>query len=123
MADPAKKQRIIGIHHVLRKMKDAGLVEEESLYAAQAVSNVQDELEKKAATWYQIGARRGGLEVLKAILEGQLTVELGSDGTKEIVAHVNEIAWKKRLNISTGINKKSTPSKTYKLTTEDLEFE
>ena len=123
MQDTGRKHRTIGIRHVLRKMKDAGLVDEESLYSNEAVANVQDELTKKAATWYKVGARRGALEVLDAILDGRLTVKRKADGTKEIVANVDAITWKKRLNVTVGTSKNPVSSRTYKLKIEDLDFE
>ena len=117
------QHRIIGIRYVLREMKDAGLVEEESLYPSDAISNVQDELTKKALTWYEVGARRGALEILDAILDGKLTVECDSNGAKEIIAATKAITWKKRLNVTTGASKTSIPSRTYTLKIEDLGFE
>jgi hypothetical protein len=70
MALSAAGHRVIGIRHTLRKLKNVGLVDEDSLYARQAVSDVQGEIMAVAERWYQIGARRGGLEILKVILDG-----------------------------------------------------
>ena len=123
MSDPGAKHRVIGIRHTLKKFKDEGLVEEESLYPADAIANVQDGLTRKAITWYKVGARRGAREVLDAILDGRLEVKHKSDGATEIVASVDTLEWKKRLNVRIGNSKSSVRSRKYKLTTEHLGFE
>ena len=124
MSDLGKQHRVIGIRHVLRKMKDAGLVEEETLYADQAVADVQTDLLRKAGAWYNVGARRGALEVLDALLDGRIELKRNKDGSKEVVANVGAITWKKRLNVIVGTRKIAVPSRTYKLNVkDDLDFE
>ena len=91
MTDQGEKHRVIGIRHVLRHLKDAGLVEEDSLYAREAVADVQDEILVRATAWYKIGAKRGALEILEALLDGKLTVRKKADGTREIVAKTDAI--------------------------------
>lgn len=44
MIDILKKHRVIGIRHALRQLKDAGLVDDENLYADEAVADVRWEL-------------------------------------------------------------------------------
>lgn len=118
-----EKHRVIGIRHVLRKFKDAGLIEEESLYATDAVANVQDELVRKALTWYQIGARRGAVEALNALLDGRLTVKRKAGKVYEIVAEVDSIVWKKRLKIASGNHMLSVPRRSFRIAIDDLGFE
>ena len=48
MATILDKHRVIGIRHALKKLKEAGLVEDETLYASDAVDDVQDEIDRKS---------------------------------------------------------------------------
>ena len=66
--DIERKHRVIGIRHTLKKMKDSGLIDDEIYYPDEAVEELQDELVLKVKKWYKIGARRGILEFIKAIL-------------------------------------------------------
>jgi hypothetical protein len=123
MAISAAAHRVIGIRHTLRKLMTVDLVDEDSLYAGQAVSDVQGEIMAVAERWYQVGARRGALEVLKAILDGDFEVQTDMSGKREIVASVQEVTWIKSLKVSVGNKKKRVPKRTYKLTPKDLEFD
>ncbi len=123
MAISAAGHRVIGIRHTLRKLKNAGLVDEDSLYAGQAVGDVQGEMMAVAERWYQVGARRGAREILKAILDGDFEVQTGKSGKREIVASVQVVTWIKSLKVSVGNKKKRVPKRTYKLTLKDLEFD
>jgi hypothetical protein len=123
MHDFGKKHRVIGIRHVLRKFKKAGLVEKESQYADEAVADLQDEITKKAVEWYKVGAKRGAKQILGAFFSGDLKVRRKADGTAEIVAKVDALTWEKRLTVSTGTSKSQVPTKTYKLDLGDLDFD
>ncbi|NDU91420.1 MAG: hypothetical protein G3I10_02185 [Ferrovum sp.] len=123
MQDIGKKHRVIGIRHVLRRLKKAGLVEEESLYANEAVEDVQNRVLAKVLTWYKIGARRGALVVLDAILDGKLTVRERRDGSREVIAKVKDLRWRKKLRVKVGKDSHTLKERTYSLTTEELEFE
>jgi hypothetical protein len=123
MPDHGKKHRVIGIRHVLRKLKDAGLAEEDSLYAIDAVQDVQDQVQSRAVAWYKIGARRGALEVLDALLAGRLAVNRKPDGSTEIVAEVKKIEWRRKLKVKVGTDTRTVKERTYRLTLEDLGFE
>ena len=123
MTDQGKKHRVIGIRHVLRQLKNAGLVEEDRLYPSEAVADVQDEVVSRAVTWYRIGARRGALQILEAFLDGKFTVRKKSDGSREIVAKVDAVQWHKKLKVRVGSSSRAVKKKTYCLTTEELDFE
>jgi hypothetical protein len=123
MAISAAGHRVIGIRHTLRKLKDVGLVDEDSLYAGQAVRDVQGEMMAVARRWYQVGARRGALEILKAILDGDFDVQTSKGGKREIVASAQAVTWIRSLKVSAGNKKKRVPKRTYKLTLKDLHFE
>jgi len=122
MATILDKHRVIGIRHALKKLKEAGLVEDETLYASDAVDDVQDEMLAVAQTWYEIGARRGAIEVINAILDGRFSVSKNSNGEVEITAHVKELSWSKRLKVTVGNVKKIVEKQKYRLTLKDLEF-
>jgi hypothetical protein len=124
MSDIGKTHRIIGIRHTLREIKDAGLIEEESLYPHDAVADLQEALAGKAKSWYVIGAKRGALAVLDAILKGDLVVLKNPEtGARSIVANCGEIKWSKSLNVSTGNAKKVIKIREYKISVDDLGFE
>jgi hypothetical protein len=123
MSDLGKKHRVIGIRHVLRQLKKAGLVEENSLYAKQAVTDVQNEVLSRAVTWYRIGARRGALQVLEAFLDGTFRVRTNADGTRDILAKDDKVKWRKKLQVKVGNRKRAVKDTTYSLSTKELEFE
>lgn len=123
MLDAGRKHRVIGIRHVLRKLKDAGLVEQDSLYAREAVADIQDEFLSRARTWYMIGARRGAREVLEAFLGGKFTVRRSADGSREIHATADTVRWRKKLKVRVGSSSRMLKETTYRLSTESLGFE
>lgn len=119
-----KKHRIIGIRHTLRHLKDAGLVEEESNFPKDAVSNIQGEVLSTANSWYKIGAKRGGLEVLDAFLNGHFKVVENPDGTKEIIANIDDgISWSRALKVRVGAEVQRVEKRKYQLTIKALGFE
>lgn len=121
MADILATHRVIGIRHTLKQLKDAGLVERESMYPNEAIGDVRDFISKCATDWYQIGARRGAREVLDLILDGKLRVE--KRGRKyEIIAHVNNIEWETKLKISVGTKRRIVASKKYRVKVSELDF-
>jgi hypothetical protein len=122
-SDQRKKHRVIGIRHVLRHLKNAGLIEKDALYASEAVEDVQDEVLSRAVAWYRIGAKRGALEVLEAFLNGNFTVRKLGDGSREIIAKIAAVEWHKSLNVKVGSRSRTVKKTTYKLTTNELEFE
>lgn len=123
MVDQGEKHRVIGIRHVLRQLKNAGLIEEDSFYGNEAVADVRSKVLSRAVIWYKIGARRGALEILEAFLDGNFKVRKKADGSREIVAKVDIVQWEKRLKVTIGRHKHSVEKKTYRLTTEELGFE
>jgi repressor of nif and glnA expression len=123
MSDQGKKHRVIGIRHVLRHLKNAGLVEKDALYAREAVADVQDEVLSRAIAWYKIGAKRGALEVLEAFLNGNFRVRKRDDGSREIIAKIAAVEWHKKLKARVGSNSRTVKETTYKLTTKELGFE
>lgn len=122
MSDTLKEHRVIGIRHVLKKMKDAGLVDDDRLYPNEAIDDVQDEIEKTARRWYKIGARRGALALIDALLDGKFEVTVDKNGQRTLVAHVNSVEWEKSLIVSVGNSKRQIKKKKYQLTLNDLEF-
>src|SRR5258705_7971312 len=102
-------QRVIGIRHTLRKLKQAGLVEQDSLFPEQAVRDVQDEVRAAAQRWYRIGAKRGALEVLEALLGGHLAVHTDKQGKREIITSKSSLKWTKALNVRVGKSKQRVP--------------
>src|SRR5713226_6315434 len=117
MIDPEKQkqQRVIGIRHVLRHLKKAGLIETDSFYAHEAVADVQDEVLSRAVTWYKIGARRGALEILDGFLDGRFTVSKRPGGRREIVANVEKVQWHKKLKVRVGSKLRTVEKATYRL--------
>ena len=123
MAVILETHRIIGIRHALKQFKEAGLVEDESFYPSEAVDNVQDEMLSVAQTWYEIGAKRGAVEILTAMLDGKFKIRKDAKGNMEIIAEVNSISWSKRLKVKIGNEKRYAKKQKYVLTLEDLEFD
>lgn len=123
MSDKGAGQRVIGIRHTLRQLKNAGLVEKDSLHPQQAVKDVQGEMLFVAERWYEIGAKRGARKILEAFLDGHFEVRTGKNGNCEIIANKDSITWTKRLNVTVGNKKQVVGQRTYELTLQDLEFE
>lgn len=122
MGDITKMHRVIGIRHTLKKFKEAGLVEEDSMFADHAAEDVQDEMLKVAKRWYKIGAKRGAREVLEALLDGSLEI-VDNDGKREVLAHVSKLEWAIALKVSVGADKQTVQKKSYVLTLRDMEFD
>lgn len=124
MGDITKKHRVIGIRHTLKKFKEAGLVEEDSMYADDAVGNVQEEMLKVAARWYKVGAKRGAREVLEAFLDGRLKID-SETGELRVLADddVSKLGWSTALKVRVGAEKHSVPKRDYALTLKDMEFD
>ena len=127
MSDTLKEHRVIGIQHVLKEMKNAGLVDDDSLYPNEAIDDVQDEIEKTALRWYKIGARRGASVMIDAFVDGKFEVTVEKDQTGGeligLVAHVDSVEWEKSLTVSVGNNKRIIEKKKYQLTLNDLRSE
>jgi hypothetical protein len=121
---PTDHRIVIGIRHTLKILKNAGLVEVDTLYPADAVGNLHDEILSVAQRWYKVGARRGALRVLKAFLDGKFEVTKDKHGQIEIVARANRpLSWSRPLNVTVGNGKRTVQKTTYKLTLKDLEFD
>ncbi|HEY2823116.1 MAG TPA: hypothetical protein VGJ06_18880 [Candidatus Acidoferrum sp.] len=108
MPDIGQQHRVIGIRHVLRRLKKAGLVEKDSLYAQEAISNIQDKVLARAVSWYKIGARRGALVILEP---------------REIIAKVDSVRWRKKLRVKVGSSSRTVKKSTYRLSSQELDFE
>lgn len=117
------EHRVIGIRHTLKAFKDDGLIDDDTFYPDEAVDEIKDEILIKARKWYKIGAKRGALELLDSIIDGNFEVKKGKNGKTQIVSHVDEITWNRSLNVTVGDEKKKIKKKKYKLTIEDLGFE
>lgn len=122
MATSSARHRVIGIRHTLKHLKNAGLIEQDTLYPHVAVQDVQAELLGVAERWYKIGARRGALEILEAFLDGHLEVKVSKTGKREIVTNKEAVAWSKKLKVTAGATKKQIAQKTYELTVKELGF-
>ena len=123
MTDSFGKHRVIGIRHTLRQLKNAGLIEEETLHATDAVSDLQDEILSVAKNWYEAGSRRGAIEIIEEILNGNLEVRVNADGSKEVVANTEKVSWERCLTVTVGNIKKTVKTKKYKLNyKKDLGF-
>lgn len=123
MSDKSKQHRVIGIRHTLKRLKKAGLIEEEILYPNDAVDNLQNEILSVARKWYKIGAKRGAIEILEAFLDGKFTLRTNKKGKIEIISHTNSVTWERRLNVIVGNAKLEIPRHRYKLTLKELEFD
>lgn len=117
------KHRVIGIRHALRKLKDEGFVDDSTMYPDDAVDDVKDEMSNVARRAYWGGAKRGALEVIEAILNGDLEVIKERDGSIKVQANVNDLSWSRLVVVKAGNGKITVPQKTYKLDAKkDLGF-
>jgi hypothetical protein len=114
--------RVIGIRHVLRAFKGVGLVENDSMYAAQAIGDVTAEALAIAKNWYRIGAKRGALEIIETFLDGKFEIHIDKKGRREVIAHTKKVLWEKRLKITVGNRQRIVPKEKYSLTPDDLGF-
>jgi len=120
--DINKKHRVIGIRHTLKKLKDSGLIDDEIFYPEEAVEEIQDEIILKAIKWYKIGAKRGILEFIKAILNKDIEIKMDENGNIEISTNLDKIVWTRQLKINIGNKKIKTKTKVYIDFIKDLEF-
>ena len=119
-----KKHRVIGIRHALKTFKDDGLLDDDTLYPDDAVDEIKDDMLRLARKWYKIGAKRGALETLEAFLDGKFKVNKKNNGEIEIIANIDELSWKRGLNVTIGSEKKHIKTRKYKLRIKkDLKFE
>lgn len=118
-----REHRIIGIRHTLKTFKGDGLIDDETYYPNDAVDEVKDGIVEKSQKWYKIGARRGALEALEAIIQGGIKVKKKKDGTYELIAYVDALEWERELKVKVGNQKKKIKKKKYKLSIRSLGFE
>ncbi len=100
LEEERNKHRVIGIRHVLKIQKEAGLVEEESLYAAKAVDDIYKRLLQKAESWYKTGLKRGMLTAIEAFQNGDLEIDGGEN--MDCIANVESLTVNRTLNVSLG---------------------
>lgn len=118
-----KKHRVIGIRHSLKALKKEGLVEQDVLFPSEAVEDMREQIVDAALRWYKIGARRGARVLIKAILDGGVTVQ--KKGRRYILeTDLDAIPWtKKRIKVRAGFRKISKELDGFELRTiEDLDF-
>ncbi len=94
-----------------------------TLYPDEAVDEIKDEILAVARRWYRVGAKRGALEVLEAIMNGDITIEGTDSDTCQLTAHIENISWTKSLNVSVGAEKRKIAKKSYNLSVKELGFE
>ncbi len=123
MNDKLGKHRVIGVRHALKAFKDEGLIDDDTFYPKEAVDEISDKILLVARRWYIVGAKRGALEVLEAIINGDITVRETGSNNHQLTAHVENINWTKALNVSVGAEKKKIGKKSYNLSVKDLGFE
>jgi hypothetical protein len=93
--------RVIGIRHVLKKLKDRGQVERDTFYADEAADDIDRKLTKTALRWYKVGAVRGALVTLEEIRNGTIVLKSGS--AKQLTTKLSKLPWpKKKLNVKIG---------------------
>ena len=119
-----KKHRVIGIRHTLKAFKDDGLLDDDTMYPDEAVDEIKDDMLRIARKWYKIGAKRGSLETLAAFLDGKFEITKKKNGKVEIIANIDDLSWKRGLNVTVGNEKKHIDSCSYRLRIKkDLEFD
>jgi hypothetical protein len=123
MPDRSSKHRVIGIRSALKQFKKAGFIDADTMYAKDAVGELQDETLSVARKWYKVGAKRGGREILEAFLDGTFTLRTTKDDKIEIVAHADSVTWERSLSVTVGNKKQKIPKDRYKLTLKHLEFD
>ena len=117
--------RVIGIRHVLRKLKDEGLVDEDSLYADEAVEDIRQEAVAIARRWYGIGARRGVNELLDAIERGDVVVEYDGENAGTALFSIPKagLVWWRSLSVTVGAEKIRVKRKKYRVSRRDMGME
>ena len=117
--------RVIGIRYALRKLKDEGLVDEDSFYPDQAVEDIQGEAVAIATKWYQIGARRCVNELPDAIERGDVLVEYDSrdGGGARFFIPKPGLAWRRRLRVKVGTETIRVKRREYRVSPRDMGVE
>lgn len=115
-----KKHRVIGIRHVLKIQKEAGLVEEESLFPEDAVDDIYKRLVQKAESWYKTGLKRGMLTAIEAFQFGEL--EIDAAGEMSCTANVKSLSVNKTLSVRLGGDTKNIRV-SHSIDVKDLGFE
>lgn len=117
-----QKHRVIGILHTLRTLKNEGLIDEDTLYPDDAVDDLATTLLRTASRWYEIGARRGAEEVIRAILAGKIKIHREPDGTIRIKRTKTNITWRRTLHVTVGNQKGTITAKKYRINLKDLKI-
>jgi hypothetical protein len=93
--------RVIGIRHVLKQLKDRAQVDRDTLYPDDAADDIDRRLIQKAMIWYKIGAVRGALVALEEVRKGTISLQGNVLATK-----LSKLPWqKKSLNVKIGKRK------------------
>lgn len=118
-----EQHRVIGIKHTLKAFKNDGLIDDEINYPDDAVNEIKDSIVEKSKKWYRIGAKRGALEALEAIIQGNIKVKKNKDGTYELTAYIDSLEWERELKVTVGDEQKKVKRQKYKISTKALGFE
>ena len=90
--------RVIGIRHVLKRLKDRTHVDRDTLYPDDAADDIDRRLTQKALIWYKIGAIRGALVTLEEVRKGSILLQGNILTTK-----LSKLPWRKKtLNVRIG---------------------
>lgn len=120
LEEERNKHRVIGIRYVLKIQKEAGLVEEESLYAKEAVDDIYKRLLQKAQSWYKTGLKRGMLTAIEAFQNGDLEVQ--GEKKMDCIANVESLSVNRTLNVRLGGDTKNIEVQ-HSIDVKDLGFE
>jgi hypothetical protein len=117
------KHRVIGIRHTLKEFKNRGMIDEDVMYAKDAAEKTQELILEKSVRWHKIGFKRGAIEALNAILDGDLYVERNIDGEIEIYAKKSfkALTWNGNLIVRLGEKHKVSTELAIKI--KNLEFD
>jgi len=112
--------RVIGIRYALKKLKNRGHVEQDTLYPDDAADDIDHRITKAAMRWYKIGVVRGAMVALEEVRKG--TIQANAN---QLRTQLSTMRWpKKRLNVRIGKRKVAVNLKGFKLRViDDLGFE
>lgn len=121
-AGKTRKGKIVGTLQLAGRPRRSESAVQDTYNPQHATEEVDEVIVAKAVEWYRLGAMRGAMEALQAMLDGTVTVRRARSGKLQLVAGKPAIVWKQSLTVNTPSERIRTEPYTHKLTFEALGF-
>ncbi|MFM4705356.1 hypothetical protein [Aeromonas bivalvium] len=121
MEQQFKKQRVIGIRHALKDLKNNGLISEQITFPSDASNEIIELIIKTAIEFYELGSKTGVEKTLNYILNEKYTT-YKRNGRRKILADFQTMTWQHTFPVQAGYSK-SKVIKSIRIPIKELGFE